>query len=84
MCSSSLLSRNICSTFVSWDVLTVRRIIKSHEMGCVWCQDERHDIVQTHLSKVLGVRLRASLDGEIRPMNVQYVIVQMLLIMKIL
>jgi hypothetical protein len=29
VCCSSLLS--ICSTFVAWDVLIARRIIKSHE-----------------------------------------------------
>jgi hypothetical protein len=35
VCCSSLLSRNIRSTFVAWDVLTARRIIKSHETVCV-------------------------------------------------
>jgi hypothetical protein len=39
VCSSSLLFRNIRNTFVAWDVLTIRRIIESHETGCVWFQD---------------------------------------------
>jgi len=37
VCCSSLLSRNISSTFVAWDVLTARRIIKSHEARAHVC-----------------------------------------------
>jgi hypothetical protein len=39
VCCSSLLSSNICSTFVAWDVLTACRIVRSHETGRVWYQD---------------------------------------------
>ena len=37
VCCPSLLSRNICSTFVAWDVLIARRIIKPHEMCVCVC-----------------------------------------------
>jgi len=53
-CCSSLLSRNICSTFVAWVVLTARCIIKSHETR-VCAMIQHRDISRRYLMSVYGL-----------------------------
>jgi hypothetical protein len=86
VCCSSLPSSNICITFVAWDVLSAHRIVQSHETACVCvcvcvcvCGTRIRSMVQHRdLPRKYLVSVYGLVGWRDKPLNVQYVIIEML------